>query len=121
MARGDYRGCDVCDGKAFYDANLSYEDGRDQWAKDRAPYRIAGAEQYDSAEQLAKWGMRLGYVGDWAVVCHDCSAKHRTAILPLHDEAVQRLQHAVEGECGGLAITAEQAAAILQYLERSNG
>ena len=65
MARGDYRGCDVCDEKAFYDANLSYEDGREN--RRDPPYRVAGKEQYDDAALCDKYGLRLGYVGDWAV------------------------------------------------------
>jgi V8-like Glu-specific endopeptidase len=81
MARGDYRGCDVCDGKAFYDANLSYEDGTSEYAKNYPPYRIAGAEQYDKPELLDKYGFRLGHVGDWAVICTDCSPKFVTVIL----------------------------------------
>ena len=85
MARGDYRGCDVCDGKAFYDANLSYGDAGDEWARLReaTPYRIAGSEQYDNPELLAKYGQTLGYVGDWAVICTDCSPRFRTLIEPI--------------------------------------
>lgn len=82
MAAGDYRSCDVCGGKAFYDANLSYEDGSGRYASD-PPYRIAGAEQYDKPELLSKYGMRLGYVGDWAVICTDCSPKFKTQIVPI--------------------------------------
>lgn len=73
MAAADYRLCDVCNGKAFYDSNLSYEDARD--APDRAPYRVAGEE--------SPWGYCLGYLGDWAVLCDDCAKTHRTAIVPI--------------------------------------
>ena len=45
MAYADYKLCDVCDGKVFYDSNLSYEDGSD--AHESTPYRVAGKEQYE--------------------------------------------------------------------------
>lgn len=80
MAAGDYRSCDVCGGKAFYDANLSYEDCTSEWAKHREPYRIAGAEQYDKPE-LMKYAVVLGYVGDWAVICNECAKTHMTQIV----------------------------------------
>ena len=81
MAGGDYRSCDVCGGKTFYDANLSYGDESD-WA-DYMPYRVAGNEQYGDPEALQKYGMRLPYVGDWAVICDDCAKTHRTQIVPI--------------------------------------
>jgi hypothetical protein len=81
MARGDYRGCDVCDGKAFYDANLNYESGPDSYGRDETPYRVAGAPQYQDETMNVKHGMRLDYVGDWAVICADCSKKWKTQIV----------------------------------------
>lgn len=78
MALADYRLCDVCSGKAFYDANLSYEEGEDG---DRKPYFVAGQPQYTEVELDKKYGMRLGYVGDWAVICDDCSKTHYTQIV----------------------------------------
>lgn len=72
MAVADYRLCDVCGGKAFYDAELRYEDARDDGG---VPYRIAGEEQ--------EWGNVLGYVGDWAVICVGCARTHRTRIEKL--------------------------------------
>ena len=82
MARGDYRGCDVCDGKAFYDANLNYEDGKSEWR--REPYRVAGEPQYPGNPELnEKYGLSLDYVGDWAVICTDCSPRFRTLIEPI--------------------------------------
>lgn len=73
MAAADYRLCDVCGGKAFYDSNLYYEDEHE--APDRAPYRVAG--------EASDWGYRLGYLGDWAVLCEDCAKTHRTRIEPI--------------------------------------
>ena len=82
MAAGDYKSCDVCGDKAFYDAQLSYTDGTDKYAKNNAPYRVAGEEQNDNVEMLQKYGLRLGYVGDWAVICDECSKTHQTQIVP---------------------------------------
>lgn len=81
MAGGDYRSCDVCGGKTFYDANLSYGDESD-WA-DYMPYRVAGNEQYSDPDALQKYGTRLPYVGDWAVICDDCAKTHKTQIVPI--------------------------------------
>jgi hypothetical protein len=79
MAASDYRSCDVCGGKAFYDANLNYENGDNvdgEWVYPDTPYRVAGEDQ-------GKYGSALDYVGDWAVICTDCAKTHRTAILPI--------------------------------------
>lgn len=86
MAMADYRLCDVCDGKAFYDSNLNYEDGRSEWGACRKPFRLAGVEQYDKPELLEKYGTRLGYVGDWAVICTDCAKTHKCVILPIGEQ-----------------------------------
>jgi hypothetical protein len=83
MAMSDYRLCDVCESKAFYDSNLTYEDGQDEWAKDREPYRIVGKEQYDKTDLNQKYGMRLGYLGDWAVICTDCAKTYKCIIVPI--------------------------------------
>jgi len=80
MAKSDYRLCDVCDEKAFYDSNLSYEHGPSEYRPDDPPYRVAGEPQYQDAAMNQKHGMRLGYVGDWAVICNECSKTHRTRI-----------------------------------------
>jgi hypothetical protein len=82
MALSDYRLCDVCEGKAFYDAQLSYDDGPPQY-RDTPPFRFAGKEQYDDPDLNHRAGMRLSYLGDWAVLCEDCAKTHRTAILPV--------------------------------------
>lgn len=82
MAMADYRLCDVCGGKAFYDERLNYEDGDDHFAKDRKPYRIAGAEQYSEPDLLQRYGMRLDYVGDWAVICDTCADTHKCIVVP---------------------------------------
>jgi hypothetical protein len=78
MAAADYRLCDVCGEKAFYDANLQYDD-----VGDGTPYRVAGAEQYDTPEACQRWGLRLGYLGDWAVICDECAKTHKCVIVPI--------------------------------------
>lgn len=84
MAAADYRLCDICGTKAFYDSNLNYEFGPNEYT-DTTPYRVGGEEQYPTAteEQKDKWGMRLDDLGDWAVICTDCAKTHRTVILPI--------------------------------------
>ena len=57
MAYADYRLCEVCQEKAFYDADLSY---------DFKEYPDTG----------------LYNVGAWAVLCRDCIKTHRVVILP---------------------------------------
>lgn len=107
MARSDYRLCDVCDGKAFYDSDLSYEHGPSEYNKE-PPYRIAGQEQYpDNPEFNEKYGMRLGYVGDWAVICTDCAKTHRTAIVPINGAGAPVGDPAGESaQCAGPALRA---------------
>ena len=79
MAMADYRKCDVCDGKAFYDSNLNYEMTEDEFNAHRPPYRIAGEAQPDACGTA----MRLDRVGDWAVICHECAKTHKTQIVPI--------------------------------------
>jgi hypothetical protein len=67
MAMRDYRLCDVCGNKAFYDAHLNYEQERDT-PKD---------------EMARDCGYKLDYLGDWAVICIDCAKTHKTVVVPL--------------------------------------
>ena len=75
MAGADYRSCDVCGGKAFYDANLNYEfpdnNGNDSWGKPFSKYEVVRDCHY-----------RLDYVGDWAVICTDCAKTRKCIIVP---------------------------------------
>lgn len=86
MALADYRLCDVCESKAFYDSNLNYEFGGDGSNSNTPPYKTTGADQYDDADLLKKHGVRLDYLGDWAVLCADCAKTHRTQIVPIDQE-----------------------------------
>lgn len=76
MAYADYRLCDVCGGKAFYDSHLNYGDA------DVASYRVAGKPQYENPELNEKYGVTLDRVGDWAVICHECAETHECKIIP---------------------------------------
>lgn len=53
MAMCDYRQCDICGGKAFYDANLNYDDE----------------------------GNFPDYVGDWCVICDECAKTHKCVVM----------------------------------------
>lgn len=80
MALADYRLCDVCGDRAFYDSNLNYEDGPSKYAS-IPPFRVGGEEQYDKPDLLEKYGRRLDYLGDWAVICTDCAKTHKVVIV----------------------------------------
>ncbi len=82
MAAADYRLCDVCNGKVFYDSNLNYEQGPSEW-RASAPYRQEGEPQYPDAAMNEKYGMRLDYLGDWAVICETCAQTHKTVVVPI--------------------------------------
>ena len=82
MAAIDYRKCDVCGCKTFYDANLNYdsnfdEDGKETGkVKDEEIFKINGKSQVDSHDPL-----QLDYLGDWAVICITCAKTHKTVIV----------------------------------------
>jgi len=66
MAAADYRLCDVCHSKTYYDAEVSYED---------APpgHRLHGSPIPDG-------------VGDWAVICKKCAETWEVVVRPLSKE-----------------------------------
>lgn len=70
MAGADYKHCDFCGRKAFYDAKLAYTEPD----KDELPFLEVGESQCGF-----KFG--LGNLGDWAVLCSDCAKTHKTAIV----------------------------------------
>ena len=57
MAGADYKSCDKCGCKTFYDSNLDYND---EWDKN--------------------WERPYG-VGDWKVLCKRCSESHKVLII----------------------------------------
>jgi hypothetical protein len=58
MAYADYRLCDACGSKTFYDSNLDY--------------------QRPNAEHPEGWWLRG--LGDWAVLCTKCVATHEIIV-----------------------------------------
>lgn len=83
MAKADYRLCDYCEGKAFYDSYLNYEYPGSDYMPDGDPYRKAGKFQNGSQENDRKWAARLDYLGDWAVLCVECAKTHKTVVVPI--------------------------------------
>lgn len=71
MAMADYRLCDVCERKAFYDANLNYDFGK----------------------RMADGSPKLDYLGAWAVLCENCAKTHEVRIVP-RDTSTPELPHA---------------------------
>ena len=59
MALADYRLCDVCDSKVFYDVHLNYEFTESEWVK---------FDEFDN-----RLGFKLDYLGDWSCICKECS------------------------------------------------
>lgn len=84
MAGADYKHCDVCGAKAFYDSNLNYEQGEREWYTTDydIPFNEVGEPQLDDPESLKDYGLRLDYLGDWAVLCHKCAKTHKCVIVP---------------------------------------
>lgn len=78
MAMSDYRLCDLCGGKVFYDVNLNYEwsdkNGNDSFKQKIESHQLVRDSNY-----------KLDYLGDWAVICIDCAKKYKCVILPIED------------------------------------
>lgn len=68
MAAADYRLCDVCGCKAFYDANLNYEQGGD----------VPGSLR-NGGMMLPNTG--LDRLGDWCVICQECAKTHKCVVV----------------------------------------
>ena len=71
MSASDYFLCDICDGKCFYDATLSWEicASEDEFVRDR--------------------GMKLDYCGDISAICRDCAKTHEIVIQPRTGQEVK--------------------------------
>jgi hypothetical protein len=66
MALTDYRLCDVCGRKTFYDASLIYTD------------TIKGHNCYPD--------MVPERVGDWKVICDSCAQTHKVVVVPTQQD-----------------------------------
>ena len=68
MALADYKLCDKCGQKAFYDSNLNYDFGT---RNDPIP----------KEEMIRGEHVRLDYLGDWSVICRRCAEKYVCVIV----------------------------------------
>lgn len=68
MAAADYRLCDVCKAKTFYDAELNYEHGGADISCRNGGDMILGQE--------------LQGLGDWIVICKKCTETHEIVLRP---------------------------------------
>jgi len=74
LASADYKLCDICSCKTFYDANVDYE-GAELCGDMKCPRKHSGDFHID--EQGCP--LPLG-VGDWKVICFECSKTNRVII-----------------------------------------
>jgi len=72
MAAADYRLCDVCDAKTFYDTTLGYEFEEDSWAP------------FDEIDKKRGW--KLGNLGDWICICKECSEKYKVVLMDREED-----------------------------------
>ena len=72
MALSDYRLCDRCGSKAFYDSNLNYD-------------FATRSNPIPEEEQIRRSGHKLDYLGDWSVLCRDCAKTHRCIFEPIEE------------------------------------
>jgi len=68
MAGIDYKYCDVCNKRAFYDADLTYREATSMAC---------------TKEMGVKKDYKLGMVGDWVVLCDDCAPKYDIELRPV--------------------------------------
>lgn len=67
MAGADYKSCDVCGTKTFYDARVDYDLDLRQHEEPR-PFRV----------------------GDWKVICVECAKDHEVKVVPKSKAKVKR-------------------------------
>lgn len=70
MAMADYRLCDKCGNKAFYDSNLNYEFSTME-------------HPIPEDECIRDSGHKLDYLGDWSVLCRECAKTHKCVIVEI--------------------------------------
>lgn len=73
MSSSDYRLCDLCGSKTFYDSDLNYSYEPSKYIAEQMRPREKGE---DSGADY------LDSLGDWAVICNKCAKTHKTAIVP---------------------------------------
>lgn len=76
MAAADYRLCDLCGRKAFYDSNLNYEFGSRE-------------HPIPDDEKIRDSMFKLDHLGDWSVICRDCAKTHHCCIEKIETETPQ--------------------------------
>jgi hypothetical protein len=64
VASGDYRSCDVCGCKVFYDANLDYDNFSD--------FAKSGGALFNNERSY----LELHTLGAWTVLCKSCTLTH---------------------------------------------
>ena len=72
MAGADYRLCDICDRKTFYNANLNYEFERDSW------------KPFEGIDKRRGW--KLDNLGDWICLCKECSEKYKVVVMDREED-----------------------------------
>ena len=80
MASSDYRCCDRCGRKTFYDSELNYEFERDRFSL--TPEKAPRENGVDTGP-----GLWLEQLGDWAVICSECAKTHRTIVVPIGEQS----------------------------------
>lgn len=81
MALADYRLCDICESKVFYDANLNYQSGQTDWYHE--PIDETNSLKYCGEMAV---GLKLDNLGDWAVICQECAKNHKCIVVSLCEE-----------------------------------
>lgn len=71
MAYSDYKLCDVCEEKAFYDTSLHYETVNNK-----------DDHQVEYLENNKPSHMVLDRLGAWAVLCNKCAKNYEAIIVP---------------------------------------
>jgi hypothetical protein len=66
----DYRQCDVCGKKAFYDAELNYQD----------------TPIVDKQKPVVGTSFYLDWLGDWKVLCIDCIGEYELKIVKINQK-----------------------------------
>lgn len=84
MAGRDYRKCDVCGGKAFYDAELGYLYKGDEECQKEIGYWEEYDKQFPNTAPTLIWpqdgGPTLHGLGDWKVICPLCAKTYEVVV-----------------------------------------